>query len=196
LPEGFASGNGRIEAVEIDIAAKTPGRVDEILLDEGDFGTAGTVLARMDTAVLQAQMRAGELSLALEIPPGFARDIARGRRVRVSAWVDGAMPQRAETVRGYLQAMHALWLADIARRRGNGQAAQSPVTIETRFRYNPEVESVVAMVPAVIPLLLMLIPAMLAALRIGSKTSGTGVASKIALGLATPTETVSVVFEP
>jgi HlyD family secretion protein len=57
LPDGFASGNGRIEAVEIDIAAKTAGRIKEILVDEGDFVTAGQVLAKMDNAVLEAQQR-------------------------------------------------------------------------------------------------------------------------------------------
>ena len=63
LPEGFASGNGRIEAVEIDVATKTPGRVKEILVNEGDFVTAGQVLARMDTAVLEAQLREAEARL-------------------------------------------------------------------------------------------------------------------------------------
>jgi HlyD family secretion protein len=57
LPDGFASGNGRIEAVEIDIAAKTAGRIKVILVDEGAFVTAGEVLAKMDSAVLEAQQR-------------------------------------------------------------------------------------------------------------------------------------------
>jgi len=56
LGEGFASGNGRIEATEIDVATKSPGRVMEILADEGDFVQPGQVLARMDTDVLQAQL--------------------------------------------------------------------------------------------------------------------------------------------
>lgn len=56
LGEGFASGNGRIEATEIDVATKSPGRVLEILVDEGDFVQPGQVLARMDTDVLQAQL--------------------------------------------------------------------------------------------------------------------------------------------
>lgn len=60
LPEGIASGNGRIEATEIDIATKTAGRIREILADEGDFVTAGQVLARMDTDQLQAQRRQAE----------------------------------------------------------------------------------------------------------------------------------------
>jgi len=56
LGEGFASGNGRIEATEIDVATKSPGRVLEIFVDEGDFVHTGQVLARMDTDVLQAQL--------------------------------------------------------------------------------------------------------------------------------------------
>jgi HlyD family secretion protein len=60
LPEGLASGNGRIEAVEIDIATKTAGRVEDILVNEGDFVTAGQVLARMDTDVLQAKLKQAE----------------------------------------------------------------------------------------------------------------------------------------
>lgn len=63
LPPGIASGNGRIEAVEIDIATKTPGRIKDILVQEGAFVTAGQVLARMDTAVLQAQHREAEAQL-------------------------------------------------------------------------------------------------------------------------------------
>ena len=63
LPPGFARGNGRIEAVEIDIATKTPGRIREILVNEGDFVTAGQVLARMDTEQLQAQRRQAEAQL-------------------------------------------------------------------------------------------------------------------------------------
>ena len=63
LPDGFAGGNGRIEAVEIDVAAKAAGRVKDILANEGDFVRAGQELARMDTAVLEAQLREAEAQL-------------------------------------------------------------------------------------------------------------------------------------
>ena len=53
---GFMQGNGRIEATEIDIATKLPGRVDRILVDEGDFVKAGQVLAVMNLDSLQAQL--------------------------------------------------------------------------------------------------------------------------------------------
>ncbi len=57
LPAGIASGNGRIEAIEIDVSAKIPGRISEVLVNEGDFVRAGEVLARMDTTQLEAQRR-------------------------------------------------------------------------------------------------------------------------------------------
>ncbi|MFA5180004.1 MAG: HlyD family efflux transporter periplasmic adaptor subunit [Syntrophales bacterium] len=61
--KGLVSGNGRIEAVEIDIAAKTPGRVKDILVREGEFVTDGQVVALMDTEVLEAQQRQSEAQL-------------------------------------------------------------------------------------------------------------------------------------
>lgn len=56
LGEGFASGNGRVEATELDVATKLAGRVAELRVDEGDVVEAGQVLAQMDTQVLQAQL--------------------------------------------------------------------------------------------------------------------------------------------
>ena len=61
--DGIISGNGRIEAVEIDVAAKTPGRVKEILVGEGDFVTRGQVVAALDTDVLEAQRRQAQAQL-------------------------------------------------------------------------------------------------------------------------------------
>jgi ribosome-dependent ATPase len=120
-----------------------------------------------DYADLDQRMRSGELSLALELPPGFGRDIKRGTSVQIGAWVDGSNPQRAETVQGYLLGLHQSWLADRARHRlGIDITALNPAAIETRFRYNPDVRSLPAMVPAIIPLLLLMIPAMLAALAV------------------------------
>ncbi len=61
--DGLVSGNGRIEATEIDIAAKTAGRIKEIMVREGDFVTAGQVVAMMDTEVLMAQLREAQAHL-------------------------------------------------------------------------------------------------------------------------------------
>ncbi|MDY0067528.1 MAG: ribosome-associated ATPase/putative transporter RbbA [Steroidobacteraceae bacterium] len=118
-----------------------------------------------DYEELDHRMRTGELALAIEIPPGFARSLQRGDAVEIGAWVDAAMPQRAETVQGYVQGMHQHWLVQQARER-LGYTPSSLISIETRFRYNPDVESLPAIVPAVIPILLILIPTMLTALSV------------------------------
>lgn len=115
---------------------------------------------------LDKRMRAGDVAVAIEIPPNFGRDIARGTPVKIGVWVDGAMPSRAETVQGYVQAMHQTWLQDVASRQSTSNAQNGLMTIETRYRYNPDVKSLPAIVPAVIPLLLMMIPSMLSALSV------------------------------
>jgi len=114
---------------------------------------------------LERRMQKGEIALGIEIPPGFGRDMLAGREVSVGAWFDGAMPQRAETVQGYIQGLHQHWLSEEIGRR-TGSASSSNFSVENRFRYNPEVQSLPAMVPTVIPLLLLMLPAMLAALAV------------------------------
>jgi ribosome-dependent ATPase len=118
---------------------------------------------------LDRRMRSGELSMVVEIPPDFGRDVehwSEGKPpVKIGIWIDGAMPQRAETIRGYVQGVHLNWLKQVARYRG-GQPVTTPATVELRYRYNPDVKSVMAIVPGVIPLLLLLIPAMLATLSV------------------------------
>lgn len=64
LGDGFASGNGRIEATEIDVATKLSGRIVEINVDEGDFVQPGQILARMDTAVLEAELSEARADVA------------------------------------------------------------------------------------------------------------------------------------
>ena len=70
-----------------------------------------------DYGELEKRLQSGDIRPAIEIPPGFGRDIKSGLPASVGAWVDGAMPFRAETIRGYLQAMHQQYLTDAAVRR-------------------------------------------------------------------------------
>ncbi|OAN53355.1 HlyD family secretion protein [Sphingobium sp. TCM1] len=67
LPDGIVGGNGRIEAIEIDVSAKTPGRIRDIVADEGDFVKAGQIVAHMDTDVLNAQRSEAQAQLAQAI---------------------------------------------------------------------------------------------------------------------------------
>ncbi|HEY0316481.1 MAG TPA: ribosome-associated ATPase/putative transporter RbbA, partial [Sphingomonas sp.] len=117
-------------------------------------------------AEMDRRMRDGELSVVIEIPPDFARDIRRNSPVSIGMWIDGAMPTRAETVLSYVEAMHMAWLSDFSMRKLGSRPSAGFIDIETRYRYNPDVESLLAIVPAVIPILLLLIPAMLTALSV------------------------------
>lgn len=114
---------------------------------------------------IDQRMRSGDISLAIEIPPNFARDVSRGENVKIGAWIDGAMPSRAETVKGYVQGIHTYWLMQKTLEQ-SGYPAKNVVDIETRYRYNPDIKSLPAMAPAIFPLLLLLIPAMLTALSV------------------------------
>lgn len=55
INDGFISGNGRLEATEIDISTKLSGRINDILVNEGDFVLSGQILAHMQIQVLEAQ---------------------------------------------------------------------------------------------------------------------------------------------
>ncbi|WP_291686445.1 ribosome-associated ATPase/putative transporter RbbA [Bradyrhizobium sp.] len=117
-----------------------------------------------DDADLEKRLRSSDVMATIEIAPGFGRDIKKGTPVSVGAWIDGAMPFRAETIRGYLQGVHSQYLVDLA--TGQGVAAPAAVNIETRFRYNQDFRSIYSMVPATMAMLLVLIPAILMALAI------------------------------
>ena len=120
-----------------------------------------------DANDLHERLKSGQVSVTIEIPPGFGRDIKRIRPVEVGVWIDGAMPFRAETIRGYLQGVHQQFLTDPAI-RGNAasEAAPNPATVVIRYRYNQDFDSIYAMAPALIAFLLALIPAILMALAI------------------------------
>ncbi len=119
-----------------------------------------------DAAGLDRRLMDGELQLALEIPPGFGRDLRRGRPTEIGAWIDGAMPFHAETTRGYLLGLHEVFLRDLSLATTGADPASPGADIETRFRYNQDFQSALAMVPGTIAFLLALIPAILMALAV------------------------------
>ncbi len=97
LPEGIADSNGRIEAVEIDISAKIAGRIKEILVDEGDFVTAGQVIAYMDTETLRAERREAEAQLQrAQISVESAQSLVRQREAERAAAVAVVAQREAE----------------------------------------------------------------------------------------------------
>ncbi|MFN4342940.1 MAG: ribosome-associated ATPase/putative transporter RbbA [Azonexus sp.] len=118
-----------------------------------------------DEADRDRRMKSGEVSLAIEIPADYGRDLRRGRSPEIGVQVDGAMPYRGETMRGYIEGMHRAYVQRLLREQA-GQPAAQPFSIVSRYRYNQDFKSIYAMVPAVIPLLMLLIPAILMALGV------------------------------
>ncbi|WP_096701116.1 ribosome-associated ATPase/putative transporter RbbA [Magnetospirillum sp. 15-1] len=110
-------------------------------------------------------LRGGTVVAVVEIPPDFGAHLRRGQPTEIAVTMDGAMPFRAETVEGYVTGLHRQFLNALARENGITMPPE-PVQVETRFRYNQAFRSVEAMVPAVIGLLLVFIPAILMALGI------------------------------
>jgi len=114
---------------------------------------------------IDERMRRDELSLALELPAGFGRDLRLGRVPEVGVWIDGAMPFRGETIRGYVQGLHYQYVSELIL-DATGTVPTQAAALEVRYRYNQDFKSIFAMVPAVIPLLLIFIPAILMALGV------------------------------
>ena len=119
-----------------------------------------------DHADMDYRLKSGQIMLALEIPPHFGKDLLREQSPEISVWIDGAMPFRAETAAGYIQGLHADFIQRLYEDHYGQRIALSPVTIEPRFRYNQSFKSTVAIVPSVIALMLLFIPAILAALSV------------------------------
>ncbi|MFT4764123.1 MAG: ribosome-dependent ATPase [Oleispira sp.] len=115
---------------------------------------------------LDRRMRSGELSVAVQIPPSFGHQLKRNRTPEIVVWIDGAMPFRAETIKGYLTGTHYAYMTDLSLRTYGVIPNLIPANIASRYHYNQDFKSIEAMVPAVIPLLLVFIPAILMALGV------------------------------
>lgn len=115
---------------------------------------------------LARRLRSGELKLAIEVPPGFGKDRIRGQSTEIGVWLDGAMPFRAETARGYVMGVMNDYAASQAVQDTGKAPRPPPFEMEPRFRYNQAFKSVNAMAPGTIMLLMIMIPAMLTAVGV------------------------------
>lgn len=117
-------------------------------------------------ADIERRLRSGELRVAISIPPGFGRDLLEGHKPEVAFFLDGAMPFRAETARGYVDGIVQSYAHDLALRTQGEAPAFAPLTIEPRFRYNQDFRSVIALTPGLIMIFMIMFPAMLTALGV------------------------------
>jgi ribosome-dependent ATPase len=122
------------------------------------------------TAELEQRMRSGELAVVVEIPPGFGRDLASLHSPEVAFWIDGAMPFRGETAKGYVTGLMLRYAQDLVLERVGPNPVSNVyvggLNIENRFRYNQAFKSVFSMVPSVIVIILVLIPAVMASIAV------------------------------
>jgi ribosome-dependent ATPase len=122
------------------------------------------------TAELERRMRSGELAVVVEIPAGFGRDLTNLRSPEAGFWIDGAMPFRGETAKGYVTGLTLRYAQDLAVERLGPNAASNVylggLKIENRFRYNQGFKSVFAMVPSTVVMILVLIPAIMASIAV------------------------------
>lgn len=112
------------------------------------------------------RLRGKDLLIAIEIPPRFGKDLVRGSTPEIGVWLDGAMPFRAETARGYVEGVIESYVSGRAASEANTIRSPPLVTIEPRFRYNQAFKSVNAMAPGTIMLLMIMIPAMMTAVGV------------------------------
>ncbi|RBP90989.1 ribosome-dependent ATPase [Rhodobacter sp. 140A] len=116
------------------------------------------------TGDMTARMGKGDLTVALEIPNGFGRELHQGKVPEVSLWIDGSMPFRAETARGYALGLLTYFSEIYARE--NGSADSTGVSIETRYLFNQAFKSTNAIMPSVVMLILIMIPAVMSAIGV------------------------------
>jgi ribosome-dependent ATPase len=122
-----------------------------------DYFTGTSPVVTDDDAL--ERLKSDEISLLVEVPPNFGRDLRRGAGPEVLAQVDGAMPFRSETVAQYVNGAHSTLMKDPA--SGLVPEPKYKANIQERYMYNPTFESIYAIVPSVPALLLILIPAIL-----------------------------------
>ena len=117
-------------------------------------------------AELTSRMRAGGLALAIDIPPGYGRDLIGARRPEIGLFVDTAAPFRGETAAGYAAGVVQTYVRQLARQTLGFVPDLAPAGLEPRFRYNQDFRSVFAITPGLIMFLLAMIPAMMTALGV------------------------------
>lgn len=115
---------------------------------------------------LEQRLKSNDITLAIEIPPSFGRNLKKGENTTISTWIDGANTTRASTIAGYVAGSHLHYLTELATNAGIDASAAAHVLIESRYRYNPSFETIYSIGPKTPALLLLLFPAILMAVSI------------------------------
>ena len=117
--------------------------------------------AEIDTA-----LQSSKAVLVIDIPSGFGRDLERGQKPEVGFYIDGAMPFNATNIRGYVGSLITAYTKDRIAATGTPVSLDPPASVEPRFMYNQDFDSINAISPGVMMMVLMMIPAMMAAVGV------------------------------
>ena len=117
-------------------------------------------------AEIDTVLKSSGAILVIDIPSGFGRDLARGLKPEVGFYVDGSMPFNATNIRGYIGSLITAYTKDRIAESGLPVSLQAPAGIEPRFMYNQDFDSINAIAPGVMMLVLMMIPAMMSAVGV------------------------------
>ena len=117
--------------------------------------------AEIDTA-----LQSSKAVLVIDIPSGFGRDLERGQKPEVGFYIDGAMPFNATNIRGYVGSLITAYTKDRIAATGTPVSLDPPASVEPRFMYNQDFDSITAISPGVMMMVLMMIPAMMAAVGV------------------------------
>ena len=117
-------------------------------------------------AEIDTVLKSSGAILVIDIPSGFGRDLARGLKPEVGFYVDGSMPFNATNIRGYIGSLITAYTKDRIAESGLPVLLKAPAGIEPRFMYNQDFDSINAIAPGVMMLVLMMIPAMMSAVGV------------------------------
>ncbi|SMP43218.1 ribosome-dependent ATPase [Neorhodopirellula lusitana] len=115
---------------------------------------------------LEERLATRKITMAIEIPPSFGRDLKSDGTPEVSVWIDGAETSRAATIEGYVEGAHGKSIERFARQSTSPQVQSELASFELRYRYNPTFESIYAMGPTIPTMMLLLFPAILMAVSV------------------------------
>lgn len=115
---------------------------------------------------LEQQLATRKITMAIEIPPSFGRDLERGGRPEISVWIDGAETSRAATIEGYVEGAHAKFIERMVRESPAPRVQSESASFALRYMYNPTFESIYAMGPTIPTMMLLLFPAILMAVSV------------------------------
>ncbi|HKP94306.1 MAG TPA: ribosome-associated ATPase/putative transporter RbbA [Fibrobacteria bacterium] len=148
----------RYASLDLDRSAESRTYLEQFAASTRYF-TPTPAAASADQAL--RRLKSDDVSLVIEIPPNFGKDVRRGSSPEVLAQVDGAMTFRGETVAGYAEGVHRTLLRNPATGLPTAIPRENTAGIEERYLYNPSFESIFSVVPRVPSLLLLLVPAIL-----------------------------------